>query len=435
METENTNLQSNPVQTPFQNELNQEVINNHRRNYLLIFGAIFLIVIVGIIGYIYYRNTAHYNSTLEKNPVSQGENNSNNISQQNIQKDELPKLAYIETTGIALPEDKNPDLGGVFMVNPDGSDKKLLYKFDRTTLVNAYGFPMYSSLTHEILKYSSDGAIAINIDTGVARNLYKQKQNTSFDFVLSGDNKSIYITESATDTQRMATGKTYRFIVSLQGSNMPKEIDSFPVDKQPYFDSRTGKSVEVNIKDSTVGGAGTHINSSEIIVTDIKSNTKKSFVYNKPGEIEPLFIANNYFYFKVNQCCASTSRLPSMTQLNLDTGEFSSPSSIPEITQKLANTNLTLENKGISPDGMYYVYSVVNNLVPNNGDIKTYLYNTNTKQETALNVGIDSFVNWSSDSKFILFNYDEPGSYIYSIDSKKVEQTKIPSSTNYIILR
>lgn len=436
METENTNLQSNPAQASIQNEPNQRVINDQKSNFLLILGAIFLIVVVGVIGYIFYKN----NSTSGKKAVSQENNSSNNISQPSVKLEQLPKLAYIETFGIAVPDDKSPDLGRVFVLNSDGTDKKLLYKFDRADLVNVPGFPLYSPNTHEIIKNTKKGIVAIDINTSKVRNLYEAKSNNntsiqSASFVMSDDKNSIYIT-SYDVTQGGSIVNTKKYKVSLTDrNNPPQEISSYTLRQQPYFDSRSGKDVEVNVKDSTVGGAGTFINSSEIIVTNTSLNSKKSFIYDKPGEIEPLFITSNYFYFKVNQCCASTDRLPSMTQFNLDTGEFSSPSSIPEITQKLANTNLTLENKGISPDGMYYVYSAVNNLVPNNGDIKTYLYNTNTKQEIELNVGVDSFINWSSDSKFVLFNYNEPSSYIYNIDSKNLKQTKIPSSTNYIILK
>jgi len=429
MEAENVNQSINTPPAISETPLPPSPKSKMKKVSLLI-GIVLLLLTVCIGGYY----------VLNKNNKAVQPNNQQSVvvsptESPQINSEALPNLAYIETTGIAVPEDKNPDLGGVFVVNPANSDKKLLYKFNRASLINAYGFPMYSPVTHEILKYSSEGAIAVNTDTGPTRNVYKAKPNSSFNFKMSGDYKSIYISENSTDAQGMATGKTNKYIVLLSGNNEPKQVDSFPVDSQPYFDNRTGKSIEVKVKDSTVGGAGTFINSSEIIVTDTKTNTKKTFVYNKPGEIEPLFTANNYFYFKVNQCCASTDRLGSMTQLNLETGEFSTPLTLSELHKRLTNKDFTLENKGISPDGVYYVYSVVNNSVPNNGDVKTYLYNTDTKQETELKVGIDSFINWSTDSHYLLFNYDEPGSYMYSIGSQKLEQIKIPSSTNYVILK
>lgn len=348
---------------------------------------------------------------------------------------EFPKLAYIQTTGIALPEDKNTDIGTVLTINPDGTDKKMLAKFDRSDLLNIYDFPLYSPISREILKNTKKGVVAIDILTRKIRNIFIAKPKTSISLSLSNENDSVYIT-TVDLTLNGTTSNTKKYKVLLKDKNsIPQEINSYVIQKQPYFDSTTGKRVEVKVKDFTDGEVGRFIKSNDIIITDTKVDTKKIYTYNKPGEVESLFNANSYFYFKVNQCCASTDRLGSMTQLNLDTGEFSRPSSIPQIAQKLANTNITLENKGISPDGTYYAYTAVNNSVSNMADAKTYLYNTNTKQETELKVGVDSFIVWSSDSKFILFNYDTSKGYIYSISYQQLEETKIPSSTNYVILR
>lgn len=190
--------------------------------------------------------------------------------------------------------------------------------------------------------------------------------------------------------------------------------------QQPYFDKNSGKIVRLNKHYRT--NPVTY----DIEVTDIKTNTRKSFTYDKSSSVDQLFILNNFAYFT-----SGYDNLKKIFQMNLDTGQFSTPSGVPKLTEKVADENtLILSDKGISPDGRYFIYNLeyrsdkigMGHFGQDIYKTKRYLYDLYLNQETELNA--NGFTKWSPDSKYILFtDYVSDGIVysLYSIDSKELK--------------
>lgn len=200
-----------------------------------------------------------------------------------------------------------------------------------------------------------------------------------------------------------------------------RAINTEALKQQPYFDKNSGKSVRLNKHYRTPGATY------DIEVTDVKTNTRKSYAYEESSNLEQLFILNNFAYFTSGYDISKK-----IFQMNLDTGQISSPSGIPKLTEKAADKNiLILSDLEISPDGRYFIYNLeyrsdkigVGHFGQDLYKTKTYLYDLYLNQEIELN--IKGFIKWSPDSKYILFTYYKSGDIVsyglYNIDSKELK--------------
>jgi hypothetical protein len=345
-------------------------------------------------------------------------NNSQNVFQSTAQptpivtnpstETSLPLIAYIYTFGIALENNNNPDLGGIFLVHLDGTQKRKLSTIDKKDLHDVSARLVFSPLSKELLVNTYRGLVGVNINTGQQR---KISEDPVFSYEISEDYKFVcYVDKNGVKQLKLVEDTT-----KTTSSSNCHDL------KQPNYDSKTNISIKPAAKQILTGGAGDHILSSRVTVQN--GSNKKVFDYNKPGSIVPVFIANNYLYFTVEQCCVGNNSLLSLQQMNLDTGKVSDPTSLMPIFEKIqAFSNRPKDESrsggwvgdlGISPDGNHYLYLVS---TPKDKDYVTQIYDYTiaSRKEVRLsefvgNITTD-YPTWSSNSRYVLLNgifYDE----------------------------
>ncbi len=378
-----------------------------------------IFIILGIILFLGITGGAYYLGTIKNGNVSRTSIPTTNqdISQPNSasistnQKpvnnigNSLPKIAYLYRFGIADPQNTDPNNGKIFILNLDGSDKKVLSVIDKNKLQQTSGSLVFSPASNELLLNTDNALLGINIENGNQRQIYSKK---IYNYELSGDNKSVCVSDNNTDQ----TKQTKIEIKSLSAT--PVTTGSCHQLKPPYYDPVTKQSVDIQPKETKTGGAGTFILSSTVTVNTSDGN-KKVFTFNKEGSLEPIFMANNLLYFVVQQCCAGTNSLKSLQQMDLNSGNASDPTTLTSIYEKikiLSNTPVNLDRSsgevgsiGVSPDGSHYLYLVVS---PKDKDYVTriYSYSVLDGKETTINE-LPSFADlvhlaWSSDGRFLL---------------------------------
>jgi hypothetical protein len=398
----------------------------------IVFGV--LIITISTITY-FVKNNRSLNTKSQTASKTQLEaTTEQSINIKNVSKDQLPKMAYIYFTGIMGTGNPNPDLGGIFVMNADGTNKRKLASIDKAQLQEVLPNLVYSPTSKELLENTDSGLIGVNIDTGEKRTIFDQKTES---YELSNDYKYVCITNSPNQ-------------IKIQLDNLAK-VPGFDChqSKQPYYDSVSLKSVDIKPKDTKEGGAGTFTLSSDIAVTNLKNGSKKSFVYDKKeGEFYPYFIANNDIYFTIQPCCALTPFLSGFMQMDLDTGEFSNVTTLPAIYENIqqvtdfnstfkdnSRSGASVESVSISPNARHFLYNVT---YPNGNEYKTttYDYNTLTNNQTVIKETTESNgrptdISWSRDDRYVYL-----ANYIYDTTSgKRYDLNLVDPFESYIVLQ
>lgn len=340
----------------------------------------------------------------------------------------LPKLAYIYTFGSKL-SDSSSDVGGVFIVSADGSQKKIT-SIKKEDMQGVLTDVVYSPFVDKLLINTDKALIMVDPKTGEQKNIYNGK------------------------VWRVSLTKDGKYACPwIDGNNVKIQLDTLKVspdttipensfftndcekDSQPMFDEKNNLLVDVRAVDVESGGAGNIFHSSEISVLDKNTGETKKFKLNEEGQFDPLFIHDNYLYFMMQQCCASTPFMNDLMQMNLKTGEVSEPTSIPVIKNELDKVKkfdstftdkerrgASIERAGVSSGGKYFIFSTS---YPDGKDYTRhlYLYDIENAKATEINKSDieGSWFTWTSDDRYLYapgFIYDTKTDTKYPVNYK-----------------
>lgn len=366
------------------------------------FPVLILIITIGIIGYLSLKN-----------------NNFSDYLTNNILTTNTPKLAYNVQTGIADPNNNNPDFGIIYTINTNGSNKKQLINFNRNDLLTG-GNIEYIPTTNEILINTSKALLAISLKNGAIKTL---GEGNYFNwYKLSPDRQWVKF-----DKSRGYPNEPIPIQLNLNS------LETLPIDichdnTSPFVDKTSNSLITVNAKKTEVIVAGTVVLSSNINLCNMSNGKIKTYLYEKEGYLVPQFVANNYLYFTVDQCCASTSSLKTLQQIDLRNGKIDSPISIPELNKKL-NDNVEITYLENSLNGNNFLY-----FVDNNKFIELYNHQLTEGADTLIskfsysqdNSRID-IKSWSSDGNLVLFDRgNKSKQYLYNFTTKKLNEYNLP---------
>lgn len=388
--------------------------NNHSwfKTLSIGFSIVSFCIAIGIGGYMF----------LQVKKTQDGKQQSQSVIQNPKQKpisaiSLLPKLAY-------------RDRYTIHILNTDGSEKKQLIKLDETMFRKNYPQIQFSPLSNEILINTDNTLLGINIQTGVKRQIYNHGVSN---YNLLEDAHTLCISNST--------------LVDIQNLSVKRSQDDCGDIAQRYYDKKSNIKISTNAKDVLEGGAGRHILSTQITVEHLDTHSQQTFLFKKEGDVFPLFIANNFFYFYTQQCCAAGDSLDGLQQMNLTTGEFSSSiTSAPEMEANIYKSGAKWAFA--SATGLYKNHFIYYTAFPESQYEKVYEHDIFTNKDILIKtfssaniVNLPIFSSWSSDGNWMLFKLVKTTDtsvlndfYLYNFLTKELKEFSLPNQ-NYILLK
>lgn len=388
---------------------------------LLILG---LLIVAAILYNLIARKTSNIFSP-KKTPFIYQKLNPTNVSL--VDSADSLRFAYIKTAGDLVPGNQDPDLETIFIINTDGTQKKLVKLDTPKSLRETPLSIIYSPLTHEIIVNTLDSIRGVSLKDGSIRNIYNLAGHGLSGGQMSSDYHNLYLSSSTKDARGL--DETQYYILDITNSVSPKAVDF--ILEQPYFDSSSNKVVSTEINTfHTSAAKGPIPDSTKLTIHDLVDNQEKTIVVD--GSANFLFSANHFSYFFGNQ---------GIMQLNLDTGVVSKAKNLPilpYLNQEIINPYYGYHIRVgtmVAPDGHHFFY-------PKGKENPYYVYNLSTHSEQSFTVDKScitqpnlrstfSQINFSQDSRFIIFNYDGDTVCVYDDVKAKLSVYKVPPLPSY----
>ena len=284
---------------------------------------------------------------------------------------------------------------------------------------------VYSPLTKELIVISQTKIVGVSLKDNSIRNIYDLSGSGLSFWSLASDYRNLSLVSSSADSRGLSKQQFYT--LKIINPTHPKSVDF--ILEQPNFDSSSNRLLTTEINTFHKSEAkGSIADSTKLIIHNLQNSQKKEVIVD--GDARLIFSGNSYSYFFGKD---------EIMQINLDTGIVSKADSILSLLPYLDQTaNGYRFGATVAPDGRhflyrkgtgnsYFVYNLLDNSEQSFTPDQSCITYPNPKSSF-------SQIDFSQDSRFIIFNYEGNSVCVYDDLKQKLSVYKVPALPPYSIV-